>query len=155
MAGTLGNGKGGPHFEATYVEREASAEVSANTAEHVKRLLVPKSTAIGSIIGRLEVLSLHKGYRFTVFDDVTKRGVRCAFRPERLEEIKAALPARVRVAGIIHRNAKGQPLRVEKAQLTLLQTEGDLPTIEELVGIDPDFTGDETTDEYVRRLRDA
>jgi hypothetical protein len=155
LAANLGNGKGGPHFEATYVERETSAEVSQTAAANVKRLLVPKSKAIGSVIGRLEVVSLHEGYRFMVYDDVTKRAVRCTFPPEDLDEIKSALGARVRVAGIIHRNAKGQPLRVDQPRLTVLPTEGDLPTTDEYVGVDPDFTGDLSTDEYVRRLRDA
>lgn len=146
---------GATRFEATFVEQNHQAEVGPEAAEHVRRLRVPKSKAIGSIIGTLEVVSLHRRYEYNVYDSVTKRAVRCTFDPERLEDVKRALGCRVSVAGIIHRNAKGQPLKIDQARLTVLPTEDELPTTVDFIGVDPYFTGDLSTDEYVRRLRDA
>lgn len=154
LAGGLGK-NGAAQFEATFVEQDTRARVSPKSAEHVQRLLVPKSKAIGSVIGVLEVVSLHRGYRYSVYDEVTHRAVRCEFSEDELEKVKAALGQRVMVSGILHRNEKGQPLRVDQPRLSVLPRRGDLPTTEQLVGIDPDFTGTLTTDEYVRQLRDA
>ncbi len=146
---------GAAQFEATYVEHDEWARVSPAAAEHVQRLLTPKSRAIGSVIGVLEVVSLHGRYRYSVYDDVTHRAVRCEFAEGELEDVKAALGRRVMVSGVIHRNEKGQPLKVAQPRLTVLPRRDELPTTEQLVGIDPDFTGSLTTDEYVRQLRDA
>ena len=146
---------GAARFEALYVEHEDSATLTAEAADHVARLLKPKSKAIGSIIGLLEMVSVRQGYRYSVYDEVTHRAVRCDFGPDELDAIKAALGQRVMVSGIVHRNEKGQPLRITRSSFRVLPTRDELPTTEQLVGIDPQFTGDHSTDEYVRQLRDA
>lgn len=154
LATNLGK-NGAARFEAIFVEQDTQATLSPASAQHVERLLVPKSRAIGSITGHLEVVSLHRGYRYSVYDAVTHRAVRCDFPEAELESVKAALGHRVMISGIVHRNVKGQPLKIDQPRLTMLPTRNGLPTTEQLVGSDPDFTGELTTDEYVRQLRDA
>jgi hypothetical protein len=146
---------GAEALRTTHVEEEQAATVSPTTAENVERLRKPRSRAIGSIIGRLEVISVHYPPQYHVYDEVTKRPVRCAFADEDLTAVTAALAERVMVAGIIHRNAKGQPLRVEQPRLALMLADADLPSTSDLVGVAPDLTDQRSTEEHLRRLRDG
>jgi hypothetical protein len=146
---------GATGLTVTHLEAESTAHVRRETGENVKRLRVPAVRAIGSVTGALEAITLHGAPRFSVYDTVTRRPVSCRFPAESLEEVKAALGKRVNVAGLVHRNSRGQPLRVEKAKLTVLPSSADLSTADRLVGHDPNFTGDLATDDYMRELRDA
>jgi len=154
LAGRLRR-NGAEALRTTYVEMDQAATVSVTTAENVKRLRVPRSRAIGSIVGKLEVVSVHRRPEYSVYDSVTRRPVRCAFSENELEQVKATLGRRVRVSGLVHRNAKGQPLRIEQPRLSVMPGEPELPTVSDLIGVAPDFTGNLTTEEHLRQLRDA
>lgn len=154
MAGQLQR-NGAEALRTTYIEEQQDATITPETAGNVKRLRVPKSEAIGSIIGLLEVVSVHKHPKYSVYDAVTERPVSAKFKPSEIDVVKEALGRRVRVSGLIRRNAKGQPLSVEQPRLSVLPPTDQLPSTDDLIGLDPDFTGDLSTDEYVRRLRDA
>jgi hypothetical protein len=143
-------------LEATHLnEGEKSTTVTEQAGVNVRKLLEPKSTAIGSIAGRLEVISVHGPPRFNVYDVVTKRAVRCRFERARLEEVAAALGRGVVVTGIVARNANGEPLSVERPELRILPQDSELPTTRDLIGLAPDLTGDLSAEEYVRRLRNG
>jgi hypothetical protein len=129
------------------LEREAG--------EKTGTLLGSAHQAIGSVIGRLEAISLHGTPRFNVYDALSQRPVKCEFTPRDLDTVKDALGRCVVVAGIVYRNAAAQPLRVARPTLTILPLEEELPGVDEIVGADPDFTGGMSTEDYVRHLRDA
>lgn len=141
-----GDGDGGGEIEATVSERSAA---------NVERLLAPSSEAIGSIRGRLEAVSIHRGYRYSVWDDVSRRPVRCDFPPGQLDEIKNALGRRVIVAGVIRRNSKGQPLSIDRPNQLPLPDEWDLPDVDELLGLAPGLTDPMSTDDFVNWIRSA
>jgi hypothetical protein len=154
----LANGlrrNGATGLSLTHVEAESAAHVGPETRDNLKRLRVPAVQAIGSITGTLEAINVHATPRFSVYDVVTRRPVSCKFATDDLEEVKAALGSRVNVAGIVHRNSSGQPLRVDKAKLTILPRAEELPTAADFVGHDPHFTGQLSTDDYMRKLRDG
>ena len=48
---------------------------------------------------------------------------------------------------------EGEPLRVEVERIRALRPREELPSIEELSGSDPDFTGGMSTEEYLRSIR--
>jgi hypothetical protein len=130
-----------------------AAPVTRETAVNVASVLRPVSKAIGSIKGRLEVISLHKANRVTVYDLRTHRGIRCSFPDTQLDEVKSALGRVVTARGVIYRNASGDPVKVETKRFEIAPE--SLPTVDDLVGSDPDFTGGLTTEEYMERLRDG
>jgi hypothetical protein len=131
------------------------ATVSEKAAVNVSKLLEPRSKTIGSVAGKLEVISVHGPPRFNVYDVLTKRAVRCRFEADRLSEVAAALGRKVVVTGIVHRNANGDPIRVERPELRVLPDDAELPTTADLVGLVPDLTGDLSAEEHIRRLRDG
>lgn len=146
---------GATAFRATFIDEDQSASVSTQSSVNVERLLAPQTKAIGSVIGVLDLISLRRQPRYNVYDRVSRRPVRCAFESEQLEVVKSALGRRVLVSGIVNRNSRGQPVRIDSPTLTLLPSEDDLPSTDEIIGIDPGFTGDVSTEAYVRQLRNA
>ena len=147
---------GGKPLTARDLDSELEASVSDRAAENVTTLIAPRYKTIGSVTGRLEMISVHGPKpRFNVYDVLSQRPVRCTFDHDQLEDVRAALNRRVVVTGIVHRNANGEAIRVESPTLRPMRSDAELPTTDDIVGIAPDFTGDLTAEEYVRQLRNA
>jgi hypothetical protein len=70
------------------------------------------------------------------------------------EQAIAALGSRVIVSERIRRNLKGIPVRVNTERLRALPVENEVPSLDDLMGSIPDLTGDLSTEEFVRMLRD-
>ena len=78
--------------------------------------------------------------------------VKCAIAEDRLSEVKELLGQRVAVTGPIHyRNHK--PTLIDVQNIRRLRTQGELPQVETMEPID--ITGDLSSEEYIRRMRDA
>lgn len=124
-------------------------------ARQINQLLVKEHVSYGSIEGKVELISVHKGNRkFNVYHTVTGKAVECNL-PGHLEtDIIAALKRRVVVSGSIHRNWNGDPQRVEVERLRVLRENDELPSLDELMGSLPDLTGDLSTEEFIRMIRD-
>ena len=131
-----------------------AATLSPKAAVHIDELLPTKYSALGSIEGRMEMISLHKIPKFVVYHARTQRAVACKFDKAQLNMIKDILGTRVNVYGTIFYNTKGEPLRVEDiVDIRLLKEKHELATIKELHGIDPDYTGGLDSVEYLKRVR--
>ena len=112
--------------------------------------------SLGAIEGRLELVSLHHPYnRFNVYDLRTGRGVKCSL-PSHLENaVIGALKRRVGVSGVVSYNVYGEPLSVLAEAIRVLGEEADLPPVSQMLGFIPDLTGDLSTEEHLRILRDG
>jgi hypothetical protein len=112
--------------------------------------------SLGSVEGRLEMISADSRMRFILYQSTTNVAVTCLFSSEKLmEEGRIALGERVIAGGAVFSNAGGEPVRIEVESLRRFQPEQQLPTAAELFGADPDFTGEMSTDEYIRQIRAA
>jgi hypothetical protein len=67
--------------------------------------------------------------------------------------LHAAWNKRVVAGGILTRNAAGQAVRLDLEELILLPDETEQISAWNLLGIDPDYTGALSTDEYLDRTR--
>jgi hypothetical protein len=127
------------------------ATLTSHAASSVARLLAPKYSAYGSVMGTLGQINVQRGLTFNVYEGLTKRAVKCKFEDEQFEAVKEALRRRVIVSGTVERNESGEPLRVNEPQLVLLP-ENEIPTAD-IQGLVPDLTGGVPAADYVRQLR--
>jgi hypothetical protein len=129
--------------------------ISQQTAAHIDKMVGSGYTALGSVEGRLEAISVHGKPSFGVYDFVEGRRISCEFPSEMLERVKDALGRRVLVFGRVRFNESDKPTSVrEIEELRVLRGKDDLPQPEDIVGIAPDITGDVDSVEHLRRLSD-
>ena len=118
-----------------------SAEVTTSTLNQVQELTSVKSTSLGALIGSLGSISVRRGRDFRVWDDETGRPVTCRFKPSQEEQAKKLLGQRVMVVGMINADRQNRPVSMSVDTVDPLPEENNLPTIEEMVGLVPNFTG--------------
>lgn len=134
------------------VKREE--HITEATLVHVRELTDAKYAAYGSIVGKLESLSVHNGHEFRVWDKNTEKPVVCRFKPERMSEVKELLPATVVVSGIVHSNSAGIPISLDLEELEVQSSDRVLPTIQEMSGLVEDFTAGRTLKEFLEDMGD-
>jgi hypothetical protein len=129
---------------------EVSSTVVANALASVEG----SERALGSVAGLLDVINLRRGaHRVSLYDDETRRAVGCRFPDALFEVMKDGLGHRVRAIGEVTRNRRGQILQVDIRRIEILADTPATPSVDDLVGIAPWYTGDQSTDEYLRAVR--
>jgi hypothetical protein len=158
IARHIGN-DGARGFRAIQLDSGESAHVTPVTDAHITEALAARFESVGSVMGTIEMISIHGRARANVYDLRNNRAIRCnipeAERDRLVAEVTANLGKRVIAAGRIYRNASGEPIRVTLRSITVLPEAENLPGVADVVGSAPGYTGDLTTEEYMRRLRDA
>ncbi|TAK22564.1 MAG: hypothetical protein EPO26_10940 [Chloroflexota bacterium] len=135
---------------------QETVELTASARANVDDLLKVRRRGIGSIEGRLDTISVHGPPRFIVYESRTRKAITCRFDQTQLLEVaKAALGQRVYVAGIVADNGRGEPVSIEVKRLRRLGTTDELPSIADLTGSDPQFTGGVRTEAYLQEMRGA
>jgi hypothetical protein len=121
---------------------------------HVMQLIPQGYSEIGSLEGRLEVLSIHRKNYFAVYDRFTGKRVECTFENADLQKAKEAFGRRVNIYGRIRYNRESQPesVSVEPNGIEVIPEQHELPQFADLEGLD--ITGGVDPAEYVRSLRD-
>ncbi len=126
--------------------------VTVRTLKQVEEINSVKSISFGTVTGSLGSISVHRKREFRVWDEQTDRPVRCYFDASREGQAKELLGQRVVVTGMIKadRNGRAISMVVEDFQFVALRT--DLPTIEEMRGLVPNFTGGLSLTEFFEDL---
>jgi len=138
----------------TNVGQQQRIVVTARASANIDQLIPARHRALGSVEGKLETISLHSRPRFVVYHSHTRKAVTCRFGAETLlADAKEALGRRVSVKGIVHTNAKGEPLSVDAEALRVLRSEAELPRIADFLGCVPDFTDDLSTADFIESVR--
>jgi len=132
----------------------AIAVVDRETVDHARRAVSISRTAFGSLIGRLDVLTgrSRTGPRAQVLIEGTRQAVTVRAAPDQADMLRDAWQKRVAVAGELRRNAAGQPIQLDLTELTILPERRPLSAWE-ILGIAPKWTGDLTTEEFIREAR--
>ena len=135
---------------------EKPVELSSAAADKVQALVGASHKSIGSVEGRLELVSIHVGARrFNVYHAITQKAIRCNLPTEIEDDVVRNLGRRVIVSGTVSYNERGEPISVDVHHFRPLKEENDLPSVADMLGMAPDITGNLTTEEYIRQLRDA
>jgi hypothetical protein len=153
IGNTIGrNGAVGLRARTAKAERRVTHEV----AVHARAATRPKFQAFGSVLGTLDVIDVHnvqKRVHVRIYTELGRRPVSAYLPPSRLDLAKEALGRRVIASGTVKRNQANELIRIDAEDLELVPLEEDLPSVAELVGSDPRFTGGRSTEEYLRELR--
>ncbi len=137
-----------------YTDREESRQksvISESTLENVKKLTGVKYTSYGSVAGSLDAITVHNANEFRVWDENSRKPVRCRFNPNMEDQIKQLLRSPVIVSGMIHSNSSGNPVYVDVEEMHSQGSE-QLPTIREMSGIVDDFTEGKSLKQYLEDL---
>lgn len=121
----------------------------------VSEIIGPDEIVEGSISGMLEWLNLHNTNIFHIYPVIGAKKVVCNF-PKRLKEkVKTAIDSHVEVYGELRYKKWGNfPYAMNVSDLDILPPDDELPTLFDLRGIAPDATGDLSSVEFVRAIRD-
>lgn len=111
--------------------------------------------ALGSVEGTLQMVSNRGGGVFNIYDFLSQQKIRCTMRRNRIREAVDAFDQRVAVHGLLQENENGTIIGVKMHRIEVLPADEQLPTVEEIAGLIPDLTGDRSTGEYMRALRDV
>jgi hypothetical protein len=115
--------------------------LTANYANNLSALLDPVSTALGSVSGRLEAITLHNQRVFTLFPPIPQEEIDCNFRPSDLARVLDAVTKQVTVYGTLHyAQSKIFPVRVDVEDFTIEESEAELPTLLEAKGLLPQLS---------------
>lgn len=123
----------------------------------IKQLLGPEETFPGFIRGMMEAINLHKGANvFRIYPDLGPQKVTCHFPSELETEAIKSIGHFVEVSGVLkYRKFARYPYEITVDRIEIFPDEESLPSLRDLHGKAPDATGEASSEEFVRRLRDA
>jgi len=112
----------------------------------------------GSVSGMLEQINLHANQNvFTIYRASNMPKLRCVFAKDLRQEAIGAVGKHVTVFGQLKYKARldgGRPFEMKVTSIEVHPPDDELPTLMSLFGIAPDLTGNQSSEDYVRRLRD-
>lgn len=157
LVGLLNNGLTKMEF---CTQGEAGVTPTQHVAAHVDEILGTASRFYyeeTELEGRVELLSIHGAPDFWIYDPLTDEPIKCAFKPEHIDQVAELIKrrARVRVLGKTKFNREHRPISVEVQAFERLPDQAELPQIADLHRAGINITGGLSAVEYLRRMRDA
>ena len=134
---------------------KTEARLTPEIIEHAGQAFQGTDEALGSVAGILDVVNLRRQRAVSLYDADERHAVRCTFPEDLLEAVRQYLGSKVRATGTVTRNRVGQIASVKVESLDRVEDEGRVPSVAELTGIAPWYTGDRTAVEHQRWTRGA
>lgn len=142
---------------ATLLVNNVQYEMDESVTRRVEIALEVDEECVGFIEGRLEQINIHGGANtFHIYPDVGPRKVACHFPSGLLDDAIYAVGRRVEVTGVMkYRQGASLPHVISVTSIDPLPPEDELPSWDDLRGRAPDATGQISSEDFVRELRDA
>lgn len=120
-------------------------------------MLAPEELSSGSICGMLEYINIHQDKNvFRIYPDVGPTKITCHFPEELTKTAIEAIGKYVEVKGELKFKAISKyPHEIIVKEIDIFPPEEDLPTLYDLRGIAPDLTEGLSSEQFVRKIRDA
>jgi hypothetical protein len=118
-----------------------TTSVTVKTLTQVRDLTSVRSVSFGTISGNLDTISVHNGLEFRVWDTDSNRPVRCYLDPKQRKQAMDLLGLPVVVVGMLKADRHGRPVSMMVETFDAVTKPSSLPTIEEMRGLIPNFTG--------------
>jgi hypothetical protein len=137
----------------------STAILTPGVRENADLAVKGKDVTHGALAGVLDTVGAGRRrniLRVRIFDSQTERAVTGSAVPNLAETLREHWNHKVLVGGQITRNAHGQPIRIEIAEIERLpEDDRGMPDPRELLGIAPDWLDGIAVDDYMRGTRGA
>ena len=110
-------------------------ELSPHTVAYVDKILGVSSKAYGTIDGKLETIYLHGTRKFSIYDEITNKEIKCRFDEEMYDKVIAGIRKRVSVYGLIKYRRNGEPANVEIESFRIFPEDSELPKFKDMIGL--------------------
>ncbi|CAN5839854.1 hypothetical protein BH23ACT11_BH23ACT11_13140 [soil metagenome] len=140
--------------EITFETDDMEAVVSSTAASSLNRSHQNTFYSYGAIEGRVQTLSSRTGLKFTLYD-VLGRAVQCHLRKGDEDRMRNAWDRWVVVEGKVRRDTEGRPKSIRQITDVVVRYEGNPGDYRQARGAVPVGPNDLTSEETIRRLRDA
>lgn len=146
----------GEEFKRASISIDSRAvQIDETFEKNVRRMLDEEDFSFGSIAGKLEAVNIHGSTkRCWIYPSAGPQRICCDFLPGNSEAVREALGAMVRVTGYKYfRPPNPFPFRIKVRDFELL-AEADSVPLTKLGGIAPEATGQLSSVDFVRKIRD-
>lgn len=112
--------------------------ITRETALNASQILEARPTEVGSIEGRMQMMSVRRGMHFAVWDDLHDREVRCfipASDEALYDQAYQAFRKRVAVFGVVRLTEAGEPTSIQVKDIEVFPEPSELPSAEDVYGI--------------------
>lgn len=130
--------------------------------DHFRNILMKAKSAeerdISTVDGKLEQVNIHDSANtFKIYRSLPNApSVACKFPPDLLENVRNALGKYVSVRGeCFYHSDVSFPYKINVRKMEVLPPSDELPSLSDLYGIAPDATGNESSEQFVRKMRDG
>lgn len=151
----LVSGLGQSFNRAAVFNSEARVELDSTFETNVRKLLDEEDCSYGGFEGMLDAANIHgRTRRVWLHPKLGPQKVRCDFLPGMTDQIKECFGQYIRVEGFKYFRAQSPfPYRIKVIEFEALEGDEESALIN-LGGIAPGATGDMTSVEFVRAIRD-
>jgi hypothetical protein len=123
----------GEYVSSVYLRNgSAPVEITSQISATADDLLGSKHEEMGSVEGKIEIISDRKGFKCSIFDPLYDRSIVCHFDNTEVED-KAyrAFKKRALARGIVRYDRKGIPVNIAVDDIRVFAEESQLPSVEQ------------------------
>lgn len=126
---------------------------NTETILHEQQSRLRIKSVLGEVKGRLELIDIHNGNKFAIWQEGKKQQIECHFDAESIEQVKTLLDKEVRVNGEIILDQQGEPKSIHKIRQIEKMVRQQQRDPNYFFGILPDIMGGMSTEEYLKVVR--
>ena len=155
--GRIGKGFRKNISEITFIRGNEQVEVGRTFQAEIIRIIGDDELSEGSIVGMLELINLHGGVnKFHIYPAVGPKKVSCHFPSALLQDAIESINRHVNVLGKLRYKKRDRfAYGINVSSIEIYPQDEELPTIFDIRGIAPSATGSMTSEQFVRKLRNA
>lgn len=131
-------------------------KLSQSFERKVDNIIGEDEIADGTASGILEYLNIHGNKNvFNIYPTAGARQVKCHFPPPLKPKVIQAVDRYVNVIGKLrYKKRDNFPYSMDVEELEISPPENELPTLFDLLGMAPNATGELSSEEFIRKIRD-
>lgn len=126
---------------------------NTETILHERQSRLRIKSVLGEVKGRLELIDIHNGNKFAIWQEGKNQRIECHFGAESIEQVKTLLDKEVRVNGEIILDQQGEPKSIHKIRQIEKMVRQQQRDPNYFFGILPDIMGGMSTEEYLKVVR--